>query len=117
MKNTRWLECIVCFSLLFTTAIPASAAIPPPGNIEGTEDLTSVLLSLAGDCVLGGEEKTCKSDRSFDNLIAQKGMAWPFFGLHGLFAKDDITLVNLEVVLQDNRGPQHRHRGYYKRQH
>ena len=69
------------------------------------EDLNQyqrTLLTFAGDCVLGGEEHTRKDPRSFDNLIAEKGFTWPFSGLVDLFSKDDMTIVNLEVVLQDH---------------
>lgn len=66
---------------------------------EGT---TSVVLSLAGDCTLGSEEKTRKKDESFDSYVAEKGYDWPFSGLYDLFSTDDMTFINLECVLKDD---------------
>ncbi len=81
-----------------------SFASPTPVLLSESEKakMTGVLLSLAGDCVLGGEEKSRKSERSFDSVVAEKGMTWPFSGLEPIFSKDDFTLVNLEGVLQDH---------------
>ena len=45
----------------------------------------SVVLSFAGDCVLGSEENSRSKPDSFDSLIAEKGFSWPFFRLHQLF--------------------------------
>ncbi len=67
-------------------------------------DVTRVCISLAGDCVLGGEEETRGDERSFDSVMAKKGLSWPFSGLGQLFCADDITLVNLECVLKDGAG-------------
>ena len=66
--------------------------------------MTRVCISLAGDCVLGGEEKTREDERSFDSVMAKRGLSWPFSGLGQLFCADDITLVNLECVLKDGAG-------------
>ncbi len=74
-----------------------------PLSEEELSRYARVLLSFAGDCVLGGEEHSRKDPRSFDNIIAEKGYAWPFSGLVELFSKDDMTVVNLEGVLQDHK--------------
>ncbi|NLB90789.1 MAG: L,D-transpeptidase family protein, partial [Clostridiales bacterium] len=63
---------------------------------------TTINLSFAGDCVLGGEEKSRKDPLSFDNVVAEKGYTWPFSGVSSLLLNDDMTVVNLEVVLKDD---------------
>ena len=69
---------------------------------EEKAGMTVVTLSLAGDCVLGSEEKTRKDPASFDSIVADKGYDWPFSGLYDLFSQDDMTFVNLECVLKDS---------------
>ncbi len=97
-----WLWCIL---LTFPFALGINFDLPLYRALDGekTESMTSVLVTLTGDCVLGGEEKTRRSERSFDSIIAAKGMAWPFSAFTELFGEDDITLVNLENVLKDNK--------------
>ena len=92
----------VCLLSLCTHAIFAPAYGSSDYLVRDTAGTTQVLLTLTGDCVLGGEEKTRKSERSFDSVIAGKGMEWPFSGLEEILSEDDITLVNLEGVLQDH---------------
>lgn len=70
---------------------------------EGLEAFKQVLLTFGGDCVLGGEEKSRKDPRSFDSVIAEKGYGWPFSGMVDLFVQDDMTIMNLEGVLQNHK--------------
>lgn len=65
-------------------------------------DLTQIVVTAGGDCVLGSEETVRSSPYSFDSIIAQNGSAWPFSGLSDLFFSDDVTFVNLECVLKDS---------------
>ncbi len=70
----------------------------PPASAE-----TQVIrMTCAGDALLGCNEKVRPQDYAFDRYIEQYGYEYPFAGLMDLFANDDITLVNLEVVLSDN---------------
>ncbi len=97
-----WTLCILLLALPF--GVMADAKLPryPPLSAEKMAGLTRATVTMTGDCVLGGEEKTRRNESSFDNVIAQKGMAWPFSAFEQLFAQDDITFVNLEGVLKDN---------------
>ncbi len=61
-----------------------------------------VVITLGGDCVLGTREEWKKEARTFDTLIAEKGMDWCFSGIAEPFQTDDISLVNLECVLQED---------------
>ncbi len=95
----------ICCMLLALSIVPAAYAQMrryTPLTAEEIANMTQVVITMTGDCVLGGEEKTRKNERSFDHVIAQKGMAWPFSGFTQLFSADDITLINLEGVLKDN---------------
>lgn len=71
-------------------------AEPPEGG-------TRITLSFTGDCVLGSEEKSRALPHSFDSTVAEKGYAWPFSGMQEYFSKDDLTVVNFEGVLKDDR--------------
>lgn len=62
-----------------------------------------IVLTLGGDCVLGTREEWKQRGDTFDTLIAEKGMDWCFEAIADPFRNDDISLINLEGVLQDNR--------------
>ncbi|HNW86617.1 MAG TPA: CapA family protein [Candidatus Limiplasma sp.] len=64
------------------------------------EGETDVTLTFAGDCTLGGDAAGAKR---FARAIKAEGAAFPFANLQSLFAKDDLTLVNLEGVLSDRK--------------
>ncbi len=102
MKHKGLWMTFACLLLICTNAIPTPACGSSDYLVRDNTGTTRVLLTLTGDCVLGGEEKARKSERSFDSVIAGKGMEWPFSGLNEIFSRDDITLVNLEGVLQDH---------------
>ena len=61
----------------------------------------TVRVTFLGDCTLGGEEKSGKYVRGFDQTIGRNGYAWPFRNLTALTAEDDLTVANLEGVLSD----------------
>ncbi len=86
-----------------TARLPQKAALPPVS--------TEIRLTFGGDCVLGSDRPDRKKPQSFDNAIAEKGMLWPLQHLRPVFAEDDLTLLNLEVVLQEDE------KGFKKRQH
>ena len=64
------------------------------------EGATDVTLTFAGDCTLGGDASGAKR---FAKFLKAEGNAYPFQNLLPLFASDDLTLVNLEGVLSDQR--------------
>ena len=62
----------------------------------------SVVITFGGDCVLGGRESYYKrEDTLIHRLDTEEGFN-PFSGLAGIFEKDDMTVINLECVLQDD---------------
>lgn len=97
---------------LLAHALPAQAAFLV-GEAEASGSLT---LTFMGDCILGSEEKSRPLPESFDSVIAEKGLDWPFSGVRHILTKDDLSIINLEGVLQDDRrgreaGKQHWFRG------
>ena len=60
-----------------------------------------IRMTCAGDALLGCNEKVRQEEYAFDRYIEQYGYEYPFAGVKELFENDDITLVNLEVVLAD----------------
>ncbi len=66
-----------------------------------------IVLTFGGDCVLGTREKWKDEADTFDTRIAKEGMDWCFAKIAEPFLSDDMSLVNLEVVLQkDSKGHQ-----------
>lgn len=61
-----------------------------------------VVITLGGDCVLGTREEWKDDAETFDTLIAEKGFDWCFSKISEPFLNDDISLVNLETVLQSH---------------
>jgi len=63
---------------------------------------TIVTLSFVGDCTLGNEERWMNRPHTFVRVVAEQGMLYPFEKVRHWFEADDLTVVNLEGVLQDN---------------
>lgn len=100
MKNR-----MACLFLLLTLALASR------GMAE-----SEIVLTFGGDCVLGTREEWQKDDETFLTRIDQSGFDWCFANLQDVFAQDDMTLVNLEGVLQDSgkglvKDKQYRFRG------
>lgn len=63
-----------------------------------------ITLTCTGDALLGSNDKVSTEAYAFQRYIERYGYGYPFEKLQGLMAQDDITLVNLECVLNDD-GP------------
>jgi len=61
-----------------------------------------IVITLGGDCVLGTREEWKSEPKTFDTMIARKGYGWCFEKIAEPFLTDDISLVNLECVLQSH---------------
>lgn len=66
-----------------------------------SERADRLVISLAGDCTLGSEDRYAAVQTSFTQVVVNKGLDWPFSGVIHLFGNDDLTLVNLEGVFTD----------------
>ena len=79
------------------------------------EEVT-ITLSFAGDCTLGSQEYIRNREGTFDTVVNEKGMEYPFEKVRDVFLADDWTVVNLEGVLAasskgENRKQTYRFRG------
>lgn len=90
------------FAILLGMAIGACA-------FAQAEEMT---LTFGGDCVLGTREEWKQDADTFDTRVAKSGLDYPFANLLPVFEKDDMTLVNLECVLQANNAGHN-----YRKQH
>ena len=61
-----------------------------------------VVITFAGDCTIGCEERLMWADYSFEGYVAKKGLGYFLEKMKPLFAQDDLTVVNFEGVLKDN---------------
>lgn len=64
-----------------------------------------ITITATGDALLGSNEAVRTQDYAFQRYIEQYGYAYPFEPLQELMANDDITLVNLEVSLNNYYTP------------
>lgn len=61
-----------------------------------------ITLTCTGDFMPGSNDRVKHEEFAFQRYIEKYGYGYPFEKLQGLFAEDDITLVNLECVLNDD---------------
>lgn len=69
------------------------------GALAETQIIT---VTCTGDFMPGSNDKVKTQDYAFQRYIEKYGYGYPFEKLQNLFANDDITLVNLECVLNDD---------------
>ena len=61
-----------------------------------------ITLTCTGDALLGSNDLVSSQDYAFQRYIEKYGYGYPFEKLQELMANDDITLINLECVLNDD---------------
>ncbi len=62
----------------------------------------TITLTFAGDCTLGGDTSWGSDPGTFNALVEEHGYDYPFERMLPVFETDDLTMVNLEGVLQDD---------------
>lgn len=87
MIALRRLLCALCTLLLLTSSALADQTL---------------VLTFAGDVTLGSEENIRDHEGSFDSFAQREGHDYFFALVQDLFARDDLTIVNLEGVLADS---------------
>lgn len=104
------------------TATPAPTQQPtfsageqvPTFETEDELARTTVLISAAGDCTLGGDVGSSRGQR-FSQYVERYGMDYFLENVRGIFSADDFTVVNLEGPLttqtQERSGRQFNFRG------
>lgn len=85
-------------------------------TVSGALAEKNVLITVAGDCTIGGEGFNRKKEDSFFAFAEKYGYDYFFANFRDLFDNDDVTFVNLEGVLSDNeflenKGKTYRFRG------
>ena len=87
----KLLACLLFLALMGACAAPALAQ-------EGT----TVTLTFTGDCTLGANASWYNADTSLISVVEKNGLDYPFANLRSFFENDDLTVINLEGVLQDS---------------
>lgn len=83
--------------LLETDSVPAMS-----GNAKQKKGkLTTITVNAAGDCTFGSDYKSPASVNFYSVYNKKKNPAYFFKNVKKFFAKDDLTLVNLEGTLTD----------------
>ena len=84
------------------TPIPTATPTPVPTATPEPTPRTLVI-SAAGDCTLGGDMNG-SSEKSFNETIESdpEPLAYCFRNVAPIFEEDDLTIVNLEVVLTNS---------------
>ena len=73
---------------------------PDPADSPGGETVT---LTFGGDVVPGSTEDAFESSRSIHAVLKENGVPYSFSLLKDIFDSDDLTCVNLDCVLKDDR--------------
>ena len=88
------------------TPAPTEAPTPEPAPTPApTPEPVEVVISLAGDCTIGADEKLHGKSDSYIAVMKAQGddYSYPLAYAQPYFSGDDFTLVNLESVLTDQR--------------
>ena len=83
-------------ALVFCLAA-AFLAAPFAASAEKT-----VLITFAGDCTLGSEERERANSTSLDSYVNSYGYDYPFSGVYDILSHDDLTVANLEGVFYNS---------------
>jgi poly-gamma-glutamate synthesis protein (capsule biosynthesis protein) len=70
-------------------------------GVQSLAETKIITLTCGGDTLLGSNEKVRYEDFSFQSYVNRYGLDYPFANFKEMFENDDITLLNLEVVLTD----------------
>ena len=82
------------------TEAPTEEPTEPPTEGPTEPPFVSYTLSFAGDCTLGTNRDKWNASSSFIQTIGEN-YDYPFANVREYFENDDMTIVNLEVVLAD----------------
>ena len=88
---------------LFLTLILIVSLLPSAlADAVKYEAPKQIVISFAGDCTLGIDDRERGKATSFDAFIQQYGIDYPFEKVKDIFAQDDLTVVNLEGTLYNS---------------
>lgn len=81
-----------------------TGAEPEETEPAETDPQRRYVLTLGGDCTLGGNPGQVLADQGFVTIVGED-YQYPFRNIRPWLAGDDFTMVNLECVLTDNGHP------------
>ena len=91
--TAKHLRSLYAFLLILTMLVSAGSAAAEK----------TVTLTFTGDCTIGCTEKTRKDADSFESVAAEKGYDYFFANFREMFEQDDLTVINFEGVLSDQK--------------
>lgn len=68
----------------------------------GQDENIQLKFTFTGDCTLGCNYSWMNAAISFVKVVEEKGYDYPFANVKEIFENDDLTVINLENVLQDS---------------
>ena len=86
----KFLRLMALILVLLTLTVPALG------------ETTTIRITCTGDVMPGSNDLVRVEDFAFQRYIEKYGYGYPFEKMQVLFANDDITLINLECVLNDD---------------
>ena len=81
---------------------PEPTAAPKATARAKKAKAVKLVISAAGDCTLGGDVRTGGLKR-FDKVVQKKGYGYFLSKVKSVFARDDLTIVNLEGPLTSSK--------------
>lgn len=98
-KNSKALRAAIPALLLGLTLCVSPALARADDPVPPARQ--TLVFTFAGDCTLGCDDRWLRDARAFPNVVEREGYGYPFARVRDFFAADDLTVVNLEGVLQD----------------
>ena len=93
MRRFRQLSLFFLAVIFGSSLLQASATVMDVGEV--------ITLTFTGDCTLGSADNLWEKEHSFVYAVREKGFDYPFLKMRDFFARDDLTIVNLENVFYD----------------
>ena len=86
--------------------LSANQSPDPDADEQEKPAITTITISAGGDCTLGMEYRA-SGINTFNKVFQEQGMDFSYFfkGVRDIFARDDLTIVNLEGALTDMNEP------------
>lgn len=93
---------LVVFAAGAFSSAPAQAPADNTGGETASSDPTAITLTFAGDCTLGTDESFDRSTSFNARYDSVDDPSWFFSNVAGIFAADDLSIVNMEGTLTES---------------
>ncbi|NLI21003.1 MAG: CapA family protein [Clostridiales bacterium] len=104
-KRLWAMRAVVCLAAGLAVAGVLSAgcvAAAETAPETGVAAVRQLVLTFAGDCTIGNDERLMGSAKAFKAVLGREGYGYFFAKTLPLFAADDLTVVNFEGALKDS---------------